>query len=606
MYVSPSMDQAYEKPSSKIQSGLYQASWKNSLRWPLLLVLSGVLLLVLFAAGFGIFKWMSSIEQMNDQARWAESTRQAGLLVQEELENKQQVLTAAGLSNGEETAQILQNLIAQDPSWLEIARFSQDGKLLASAANGSSFLKHSAGDPQQKWLQQARIGQVFVDLAADSQSEQPGLIIALPTTDGGVIAGQISPNDLSEEMATLLQSQAGIGYLINRLDGRVLGYPGQPAGASVSKSQAYRALLERPDQMWQGAVQNLNGEKVLAQSMPVKSTNWTVVIEAKQGDTATFSTQLLPILAGSLILVWVIFTILAGAALEKMVFRPMHAMLEKNPPSTRTDELGQVARHIEQLSTNMHEKEALLNQAHHQLVMDSQFRTDFLARVSHDLRQPMGVILGFAEMLSEEIFGTINKQQRRAVEDILTSTHTLSQGISDLLDTSRLEAQTMHLHTDEFKPELLLRQAVSQVSILAERKELRLETSLDPQMPEIVLGDANRVQQIVYNLAVNAIKFTQKGTVSITFKRYSDDEWGIVVSDTGQGIPDEALGVIFEPFQQVSSQTTRDKGGVGLGLYIVQQLVLLMGGQVQVESIVGSGSTFTVRLPLRTAHAKGS
>lgn len=334
--------------------------------------------------------------------------------------------------------------------------------------------------------------------------------------------------------------------------------------------------------------------------------NRILAAEIGNSQAVALGRQVLPVLAGVLLLVWLIFTLLAFAVIETMIVRPLRSITEDGQPSTRADELGQLARRVNQISTELRGKEELLFRAQHQVMLDSQFKTDFLSRVSHDLRQPMGVILGFAEMLSEEIFGAINKQQRRAVEDILTSTHTLSQGLSDLLDTSRLEAQTMHLRADEYRPELLLRQAVSQVQVLADHKELRLVASIDPELPKVILGDANRVQQIVYNLAVNAIKFTQKGTISIEFKRYGEEQWGIVVSDTGQGIPEDALEYIFEPFRQVSSQTTRDKGGVGLGLFIVQQLVLLMGGQVQVESIVGSGSTFTVRLPLRTVHTKGS
>jgi len=328
--------------------------------------------------------------------------------------------------------------------------------------------------------------------------------------------------------------------------------------------------------------------------------------EMGKSQAAAMGRQILPVLAVGLLLVWLIFTLLAFAVIETMIIRPLRAIIVDGQLPTRADELGQVGQRVNQITTELREKEDLLVKAQHQMMLDSQFKTDFLSRVSHDLRQPMGVILGFAEMLSEEIFGAINKQQRRAVEDILSSTHTLSQGLSDLLDTSRLEAQTMYLRTDEYRPELLLRQAASQVQMLADHKELRLVTRIDPDLPEVILGDANRVQQIVYNLAVNAIKFTQKGTISIEFKRYGEGQWGIAVSDTGQGIPEEALEYIFEPFRQVSSQTTRDKGGVGLGLYIVQQLVLLMGGQVQVESMVGSGSTFTVHLPLRTVYAKGS
>jgi signal transduction histidine kinase len=587
-------------------SGIRQILNRNSVRWALLLPISGSLLLALLVVGVGVHAGWSSIERQHHQERLVESTRESSLRIQQYIENKQQVLSAAGWMQKMDASTIFQNLAGQDPDWLEIAQLDSVGKVLAAAPAGSTTLQNIVTRPQARWFQQTRIGSASVDLFYSGDGDTTSLIVAVPTTSGGVIAGRLRTGGLKNVLASAQTGELGAAYLVNRLDGRAFGLPGQPDGAAANTSQVFQNILDHDYQAWQAVVANAQGAEVLAQAAPVSNTTWVIVTEVGQNDTASQSAQMLPILAGSLLLVWAVLTLITNAALESLLVRPLRAVLEGSSVQPQSGELGQIARRIEHMSADLREIDELYAKARQQILVDSQFKTDFLSRVSHNLRQPMGVILGFAEMLSEEIFGAINRPQRRAVEDILTSTKSLSQMISDLLDTVRLEAQTLHLRSSEFSPELLLRQASSQVKLLAERKELKLVTALDPQLDAVLVGDANRVQQIVYNLAVNAIKFTQKGTVSIRFLRCAEDRWAICVSDTGQGISKDAVETIFEPFRQVSSQTTRDKGGVGLGLYIVQQLVLLMEGQVEVESSVGGGSNFTVILPLQTARPKGS
>jgi len=570
----------------------------------LLFAISGNLFLAVFVLGLGIYTWMSHIEQRQWQARLADRTQEMSLLVQQYSENKQDVLSTIGAMQGQSTAQALQSLVAQNHEWMEAALLDSNGVLIAGTASEDAMMQDAAANLQSRWFQQARIGTATFDILLASQPETPYLIAAVPAANGGVIAGRVRADQLMDSIAAYQTGQNGSAYLINRQDGRVFAGPGLNQNASDSESEVYKTILGQPEQAWQTVLSNSQGAKSLAQAAPIANTSWIAVTELSQKEAAAFSRQMLPYTAGALLLVWVMLTFLVNASLDVMLVRPLQSILEGKEIPARTDEIGQIANRVRQSDASAFEKNEMIVKARRQVMLDSQFRTDFLGRVSHDLRQPMGVILGFSEMLSEEIFGAINRQQRRAVEDILTSTKQLSRMISDLLDTSQLEAQTMHVRSDEFLPELLMRQAVGQVQILADRKELQLTTSIDPELPKTILGDANRIQQIVYNLAVNAIKFTQKGTIAIRFHRFAEDQWVIGVSDTGQGIPEDALEYIFEPFRQVSSQTTRDKGGVGLGLYIVQQLVLLMGGQVQVESVVGSGSTFTVTLPLQTVAKK--
>jgi len=132
----------------------------------------------------------------------------------------------------------------------------------------------------------------------------------------------------------------------------------------------------------------------------------------------------------------------------------------------------------------------------------------------------------------------------------------------------------------------------------ASDKHLRLTSEIDDDLPETLLGDAARLQQILVNLVTNAIKFTDQGEVRVNLRRSADAKWGIEVEDTGRGIPEADIPFIFDTFRQVEGATTRVHGGFGLGLSIVKQLVNLMSGDVEVESLLNSGTKFTIILPL--------
>ena len=319
--------------------------------------------------------------------------------------------------------------------------------------------------------------------------------------------------------------------------------------------------------------------------------------------------------AGGLLL-WLVCTIAIYICLDRLVLRRIEGMqkgavqvnsgdFQYRIPIEQPDELGRVAEQINLLASGLDRREGQLVKAHEKALIDGHFKSDLLARVSHDLRQPLGVILGFSEMMRDEIVGPVTNHQRRAISEIISSTARLSQLITDLLDASRMESHGLHLRIDAFSPELLLRQLCDQVNLTAEYKGLALVTELDPDLPKTLYGDPNRLLLILNNLTANAIKFTQQGSVHVRLFQAGPDQWAFSVTDTGEGIPVDALEHIFEPFWQGNDPATRDKGGVGLGLSIVQQLVQLMDGHIQVESTVGVGSTFRVTLPLDLSLQRG-
>jgi signal transduction histidine kinase len=157
----------------------------------------------------------------------------------------------------------------------------------------------------------------------------------------------------------------------------------------------------------------------------------------------------------------------------------------------------------------------------------------------------------------------------------------------------------LELANQPFSPQQLARRWQGEISVLAEKKDLRFEVSLDATLPEVLYGDEESISKIAINLLGNAIKFTEQGLVKLILTR-RDGTWNIVVEDTGIGIPPHAREFIFEEFRQVDQTSKRKYGGTGLGLAIVQKYTRAMGGIVSVKSEQGAGSTFTVSLPLKT------
>jgi len=230
----------------------------------------------------------------------------------------------------------------------------------------------------------------------------------------------------------------------------------------------------------------------------------------------------------------------------------------------------------------------------------SRVKSEFLARVSHELRTPLGVIRGYADLLSEPAYGTLSELQTKAVKEIIDSTERISGMVGELLDEARLAAGAVQLEIKPFNPAEVLEDVKEKLSVLADQKKLALTAELDPDLPSQLIGDPNRINQMVTNLTSNSIKFTKQGKVCIRFYRHNTDQWAMEVTDTGPGIPQEAHESIFEPFRQADSTIPRIFGGTGLGLSIVKHLTNLMDGNITVKSEVGSGSTFTVILPLNT------
>ncbi len=241
---------------------------------------------------------------------------------------------------------------------------------------------------------------------------------------------------------------------------------------------------------------------------------------------------------------------------------------------------------------------------YHQTQEANRIKDEFLATLSHELRTPLNGILGWSQMLRQ---GSLNETaSARALETIERNAKAQVQLINDLLDISRIIQGQMRLNVRPVELVKVIEAAIEVVRPAADAKSIRLQSVLDPGAGP-VSGDPERLQQVLWNLLTNAIKFTPKqGRVQIRLERINSHV-EIIVSDSGKGISAEFLPYVFERFRQADSSITRNHGGLGLGLAIVRSLVEMHGGTVQVDSPgEGQGATFTVKLPILVIHSKPS
>jgi signal transduction histidine kinase len=258
----------------------------------------------------------------------------------------------------------------------------------------------------------------------------------------------------------------------------------------------------------------------------------------------------------------------------------------------------QLEDRIRLATLELEERNRRLEWQSRELEKASRLKSEFLASMSHELRTPINAVLGYTSLMREEIYGELTDKQKNALNKINTASQHLLDLINDILDLSKIEAGKMPVYLEEVPLRQILGELAEAVDPLVREKQLEFHLEVDEGVPPL-FTDRTKLKQILLNLLSNAVKFTSVGGVKLIGERVGETRIRITVEDTGIGIKEEDLEKIFEDFRQVDQSPTREYGGTGLGLSITRKLISLLNGTIEVESMYGGGSRFSIDLPIR-------
>jgi PAS domain S-box-containing protein len=259
----------------------------------------------------------------------------------------------------------------------------------------------------------------------------------------------------------------------------------------------------------------------------------------------------------------------------------------------------ELERNVQEATAELAAQNELLRRQHIALEQASALKSQFLANMSHEFRTPLNAILGYTHMLLHNVTGQVSDPQRKSLSRIDSNARHLLALINDILDITRIEAGRMPLNITKFGVRDLVDEVMSELEPIIRRSNIMVESHMRPRLPPL-RSDRQKIKQILLNLLSNALKFTPSGSVTMSAAYDArGNRMLMTVRDTGVGIAEEDQARVFEDFRQLDSSPARGYGGTGLGLSICRRLAHMLGGSIDLESQVGKGSTFTLRIPAK-------
>lgn len=454
----------------------------------------------------------------------------------------------------------------------------------------------------------------------DASYNTPQLFLVVPFFNAqnesiGGFVGRLDMYVLFDIMSNRVSGEIGETFLLD-MGGRLITplRRSESAPGSAINNRGIDSAIAGEE--YNGWAVNASNQRVIGTYKPLPDLHMIVVAEVIASEalnTLNTTTSLMILMALSV----AALTVAAGIAITIWIVRPIAALIRvanavtqhdysQRVPITRNNELGQLALAInvmtDELVNNIQqldERIEQLNSANERAQEAVRLKDEFLAVMSHELRTPLNASIGHLGLL--QMSGRLSDEDAHRVDRARKNNERLLSLINNILDHSRLERGRMNISIEPLEVIPLLLRIKDEMQILAEQKNLYLELTINHNVPPLIYSDADALHKILGNLIANAIKFTERGGIDVRVW-CAEQQLCIEVKDSGIGIPDHMLGVIFESFRQVDASSRRVHGGSGLGLSIAKRLSRTLNGDITVKSVLGEGSTFLVRLPLQQPY----
>ena len=610
----------------------------SSVRRRLLLSLGSGAMILIFLIAAAVYMLMARIEKNLWDSRQNDAARNASLAIASYMGQVSRSLDGLGMYEIAdvvlENEDFLPTWLKDNPEFQEVILLTSTGEIIGAASYGQPLLVDQA--LQSSWYATAAAGFPTMSQVRISADQAPYIITARPADNGGVVASRLTMDVLWDVVSEVRFGKTGVAYIVEKT-GTIVGHPDVAVTlnhTSLAEREEWQTISSAGAYRWVGEYNNFQGKDVLARTQAIANTDWVIITEIDKSEANATARLAVIALSFTISCLGLLAILSAARMMNVQIFRPLNDLRMrarriaqgefKKIEVKRLDELGELAQAFNDMNDALQQRDkriaaqnlALseevgerkqaqenLQRLNTELVESSKYKDQFLATMSHELRTPLNAILGMSEALVVPVYGALNGQQKKAMLHIQDSGKHLLALIDDMLDLSKITAGRSPLNFTGVSIEEVVEASVRMVRPILNAKKIIFNTEIDPQVKG-VMADSRRLKQIMVNLLSNACKFTAEGgQVALEIK--GDAERGIYrirVADTGIGIDEQALKYIFEPFMQAQSGPERRHGGAGLGLTLVNRIVEMHGGSVDVISEVGRGSCFSIELPWREAE----